>query len=231
MFKYSMAHVSSRFWSVFVGNILGYSRVSARGKKFLLNFGVIKLLCVMCVTFSFDMSESAPFFAKYMNPTGAAPEPTAEQPPRLDFKYLKSTLADVEVDRYWESALITWFVYLRIDVVQNCCGDEISTASLVRSIESGEFPRLDHFGQFESMTEVLAYFARSEQEVFKKCELSWLFAVLLLVDRLPNGEIVSLLESVLRRVDNQLRQSDPADELYGFLVVCHSILSRFFHRL
>ena len=188
----------------------------------------------VCHFFICDMSEqSAPFFAKYMNPTGAAPEPAPDKPPRLDFKYLKSTLADgqLEVDRDWESALINWFVYLRIDVVQNCCDDEVSTASLVRSIESGEFPRLEQFGQFESITEVLAYFARSEQEMFKKCELNWLFAVLILVDRLPNGEIVSLLEIILRRVDNQLRQSDPSDELYGFLVVCHSILSRFFHRL
>ena len=188
----------------------------------------------MCHFWYYAMSEkAAPFFAKYMTPTGPVTEEAKEPEPRLDFVYLQSHLSDSQLDitQEWTTKLLMWFAHLRVDTVQNCSDNEISAASIKRCIESGELPKLREFGPFESITDTLEFFSRDVNLLFSKCELYWLFAALILVDRLPNGPVATLLERVLHRVDNALLQTQKSDETYSFLVVCHVILSKFFHRL
>lgn len=183
---------------------------------------------------------SEPFFAKYMkaegNPSMAPSEPvrepvgTTETPHRVDFKYLKGK-SKLEVDGEWKRNLLAWFAHLRIDVVNHCsCEKEISCKYVIRSIQSGELPKLTDFGVFESISTVLEYFAGDKTTRFNKCELSWLFASLIFVDRLVVDSIANLLENIEERIGNQISATGRTDELYPFLATCSVILTGFFHR-
>ena len=174
-----------------------------------------------------------PVFAKYMKQEIPIEKKQEERPKQLDFKYLNSDLKgdEVEIAGEWMNKLMVWFAHLRVKILSNCSKHEMSVNSIIRSIESGDDPNLSEFGMTESLSGILEYLSKDREALFTKCELTWVFSILILIDRLPNDEIANLLEKVLARIDNQILKTPQSDSLYPFLVVCHALLSKFFHRM
>lgn len=177
-----------------------------------------------------------PVFAKYMKAEGNTSLPSkevkkAEEPAKLDFKYLKGKTSLLEVNNEWKKSLLKWFAHLRMNIMNSCsCDKEITYKSVIRSIESGEDPKLDAFGVFDSISSVLEYFIRDQTIIFSKCELLWLFTCLIFIDRLVVDSIAEMLEKIEVRIENQISTSNKSDELYPFLATCSVILTGFFHR-
>jgi hypothetical protein len=185
------------------------------------------------------MGES--FFRRYMRPEGlpqgdaapAAPPPDPEPPvepsPRLDFRYVPAADAippELEATAEWRSKFLVWFTHLRLHI-EAICGGEVSPPGMMRSIETGEFPKLSNVGQFKSMLSSLDYFKRDAP--IGKCELAWLFTCFLFVDRLVSAEIAERLAAIASKLACQIVEHGPDSELFPHLSVCVVVIRNFFH--
>jgi hypothetical protein len=190
------------------------------------------------------MEGNTPFYLKYMTPARApissetvegtqtveAAPSVQSDPPALDFSYVGSGCAppaDLAPSREWQDRLVRWFSHLRLRVA-NASGEKRSLSAVRQSIENGELPRLEQFGELETVIGILKYFDRKRP--FGKCELTWLFACLIFVDRLVNGEVGAALERIYAKLAAQITAEGRDCDLYSYLSVCLAIIGRFFHK-
>jgi hypothetical protein len=149
----------------------------------------------------------------------------------LDAKLSVPPLPDrFQPSKEWSAKLIQWFAHARHHF--SCLprpADPLDLKSVLRSIESQEYPKVAELQSLADCFGIIAYFDSRNAEL-SHCDLFWVFAALLFIDRLFSPPMSMAVQNVRDLQLRQLSRTDASDPRVPYLVVIVTLIEKYFNQ-
>jgi hypothetical protein len=128
----------------------------------------------------------------------------------------------------WSSKLIQWFAHIRHQFSSlSSTSISFNLNSILRSIESQEYPKLNDLQSLNDSFDIISYFDRRNSE-FSHSDLFWIFGALLFIERIFSPAMSTSVQNIRDLQLRQLQTMAQSDRRVSYLIVIITLIERYF---